>query len=60
MRYIILNEGYPPFLTKWYDPENNEPADGSNQTVIDLASGKFRQNFGGKAGQWIEIEVDHL
>lgn len=60
MRYIILNEGHPPFLTEWYDPENNEPADGSNQTVIDLASGRFRQNFGDKAGQWIEMEFDHL
>jgi len=60
MRYIILNEGHPPFLTEWYDPENNEPADSSNQTVIDLASGKFRQNFGDNAGQWIEMEFDHL
>ena len=34
-QYIILNEGHPPFLTDYYDPENHEPADGSEQTVID-------------------------
>ena len=60
MRFVILNEGHPPFFTEWYDPENNEPADGSTQTVIDLSRGQFRQNFGDNAGQWIKMEFDHL
>ena len=59
-RYIILNQGYPPFFTEWYDPENNEPAENIEQTVIDLAKQIFRQNFGDKTGQWIKIEEDHL
>lgn len=57
-RYIILSEGHPPFLTDYYDPENHEPADGSEQTVIDLATMKYRKNDG--SGEWIKIEEDHL
>lgn len=59
-RYIVLNQGYPPVFTEWYDPENNEPAEDIEQTVIDLALQTFRQNFGEKAGEWIEMEEDHL
>jgi hypothetical protein len=59
-RYIILNQGYPPFLTDYYDPENHEPAEAIEQIVIDLATTKYRQNFGENAGQWIEMEEDHL
>ena len=57
-RYIILNEGHPPFLTDYFDPENHEPADGSEQTVIDLTTMKYRKNVGND--KWIEMEEDHL
>ena len=59
-RYIVLNQGYPPFLTNYYDPENHEPAEDIEQIVIDLATTKYRKNFGEKAGEWIEMEEDHL
>jgi len=59
-QYIILNEGHPPFLTDYYEPENHEPADGSEQTVIDLATMKYRRNHGENAGEWFHLEEDHL
>jgi len=59
-RYIVLNEGNPPFLTDHYDPENHEPADGSEQTVIDLAAMKYRRNHDQYNGEWIDMEEDHL
>lgn len=59
-RYIIIQEGHPPFSTDYYDPENHEPADGSEQTVIDLATMKYRRNHGDNAGKWFHLEEDHL
>jgi len=59
-QYIILNEGHPPFLTDYFDPENHEPADGSEQTVIDLTTMKYRRNHGENAGEWFHLEEDHL
>lgn len=64
-RYIILNEGHPPFLTDYYDPENHEPEPRSDgfapvQFVIDLAVMKYRCNQGERAGEWFHLEEDHL
>ena len=59
-RYIILNEGYPPFSTHYYDPESHEPENGEHQTVIDLVKGLYRQNWGESAGKWLFIEFDIL
>ena len=64
-RYIILNEGHPPFLTDYYDPENHEPEtrpDGFApvQIVVDLSTMKHRVNQGERAGEWIDMEEDHL
>ena len=59
-RYIIINANQPPVFTDWYDPENNLPADGAEQTVIDLATGKYLQNFGPDDGEWVEMGTDNL
>lgn len=59
-RYIILNEDHPPFLTDYYDPENHEPADGSEQIVIDLKTMKYRRNHDQYNGEWFHLEEDHL
>ena len=59
-RYIVLNQGYAPFFTEWYDPENHEPAEDIEQIVIDLVITKYRQNFGEKAEKGIERDEEHM
>ena len=59
-RYIIIQEGHPPFLTDYFDPENHEPADGGEQIVIDLATMKYRRNHGENAGEWFHLEEGNL
>lgn len=53
MRYIIIPEGEPPFMTEWYIKENNYI---KGMVVIDTASNTYTKN--GRA--WYEMEGDHL
>ena len=58
MRYLITfpqESEHQPFLTKWFEPENNFNTD-FKMTVYDLAKNTFTTD--GKV--WQEIEVDHL
>ena len=59
MRYLIvtniLKSGLSPFLTKWFEPENdfNEELE---MVVYDLYLNKYTAD--GK--NWYNIEIDHL
>jgi len=55
MRYLITTKDYSPFLTKWFDAENNFNAD-LEMIVYDLVENKYTTD--GK--KWHEIEIDHL
>lgn len=64
-RYIVLNEGHPPFLTDYFDPENHEPEAREDgfipvQTVVNIWSGEYRVNQGENAREWLPIKEDHL
>jgi len=55
MNYLITADGMEPFLTKWYDYENNYRAD-LNMVVYDLDNQCYTTN----GTDWKELEVDHL
>jgi hypothetical protein len=55
MRYLITTKTDKPFLTKWFDPENNFNPD-YGMVVYDLY--KFKFTTDGKT--WHKIEVDNL
>lgn len=52
-RYLITGNNFEPFLTEWYDYENNYD---NGMTVYDLVNLKYSTN--GK--DWCDIEEDHL
>ena len=51
MRYLVTTEGYPAFLTKWFDPKNHFIP---GMVVYDLAENKYTTD--GK--NWNEIKID--
>ena len=56
MRYLITTkEVKSPFLTKWFEPENNFNPD-IEMIAYDLVECKFTTD--GKT--WHDIEIDHL
>lgn len=59
MRYLIvtniLMSRTPPFLTKWFDAENNFNSE-IEMVVYDLYLNKYTAD--GK--NWYNIEIDHL
>ena len=59
MRYLIvtnvLMSGQFPFLTKWFDTENNFNSE-IEMVVYDLYLNKYTED--GK--NWHELEIDHL
>lgn len=55
MRYLITTDGYEPFLTKWFDPDNHFNAE-IGMIVYDLVYNKYTTN----GYNWIDIEFDHL
>lgn len=55
MRYLILTDGHPPFLSKWFYPEDHFNAS-LNMVVFDLAIGIYTKD--GKT--WTDILIDHL
>ena len=56
MRYLITtNQAYAPFLTDWFDAENNFNKD-IEMTVYDLVTYKYTTD--GKT--WLDIAIDHL
>ena len=55
MRYLITTEGSSPFLTAWFDPENNFNPD-LKMVVYDLMKRVYTTD--GKT--WLDIEIDHL
>lgn len=55
MRYLITCDGHEPFLTKWFESENNFNPD-LNMIVYDLVTMQYTTN-----GEiWKDIEIDHL
>ena len=54
MRYLVTCSFFPPFFTKWFNPENFEP--NSYMTVFDLLLSKYTTD----GVTWQEIETDHL
>lgn len=56
MRYLITtNEENSPFLTNWFNAENNYNAE-AEMVVYDLVEQKFTSD----GETWNEIEIDHL
>lgn len=56
MRYLITtNDGSQPFLSDWFDAENNFK-EGIRMIVYDLYKNQYTTN--GKI--WQDIKVDHL
>lgn len=56
MRYLITTkETYSPFLTEWFDAENNFNAE-LDMIVYDLSKNLYTTD----GVNWIEIKVDHL
>ena len=55
MRYLITCDVMQPFLTHWFDAENNFNAD-VNMVVYDLFSFKYTNN----GVDWFEIQEDNL
>ena len=53
MKYLVTIKGSTPFLTKWFDIENNYM---EGMIVYDLA--KLEYTTDGE--NWNEIEIDHL
>jgi hypothetical protein len=53
MRYLITHPDHKPFLTHWFDPENNW-IDG--QTVYDLTESRYMVT----RYQWEELDIDRL
>lgn len=54
-RYLILCDGHPPFLTHWYDFENNYNAE-LNMKVFDFNKMMYTDN----GIDWHQIGRDHL
>lgn len=52
MRYLITTPEHPPFLTKWYNPENHE----SGMIVYDLFTLLFTED----GIFWNQISIDNL
>ena len=55
MRFLIITNCNPPFLTNWFDCENNF-SEFVEMVVYDFNAKKFTTN--GK--EWYDIEIDHL
>lgn len=55
MRYLVTHPGHEPFLTKWFDYENNW-IDG--MIVYDLSLPVPSYTIDGKI--WLALTVDHL
>lgn len=56
MQYLITTEeAYAPFLTQWFDAENNFNAE-AGMIVYDLFTCKYTTD--GK--NWNDIQIDHL
>lgn len=55
MKYLIIfdNQTQDPFLTKWFEKENNFQ---EGMTVINLSDKTWTRN----GVDWIELEIDHL
>ena len=55
MRYLITTNIQPPFLSDWFDAENNFNAE-VGMVVYDLAKGVYTTD----GEKWEQIEEDHL
>jgi hypothetical protein len=55
MIYLITTKDSPPFLTNWFDAENNFNAD-LEMVVYDLENCIWTDN----GLIWQDIEIDHL
>lgn len=55
MRYLITTKVEPPFLTKWFEPENHFNPD-IEMIVCDLVECKYTTD----GATWHNIEIDHL
>ena len=55
MKYLITTSDNIPFLTNWFDPDNNFAPE-VNMVVYDLVNGLFTKD----GYKWEEIFVDHL
>jgi len=54
-RYLITTKDYPPFVTHWFDAENNFNKD-QGMKVYDLDEMKFTTD----GETWLPILEDHL
>lgn len=54
-RYLILQDGYEPFLTNYFEAENNFSEE-NNMQVFDLHNCIFTKD----GVNWVSIEEDHL
>ena len=55
MRYLITTNNQPPFLTDWFDSENNFSLS-VNMVVYDL----FHKKYTTDGIIWNDIAIDHL
>jgi hypothetical protein len=55
MQYLITTKDHEPFLTKWFEPENNFNPD-VEMVVYDL----YNNTYTSDGVIWLELNVDHL
>ena len=55
MRYLITTDRTVPFLTHWFEPENNFNSD-IKMVVYDLAANLYTID----GYIWQDIQIDHL
>jgi len=55
MKYLITADGVPPFITKWFEIENNWIEE-INMIVYDLVNMVYMTD----GISWQEIQIDHL
>lgn len=56
MRYLVTTNGsFDPFLTEWYDADNNFNPD-LDMIVYDLELHRYTKD----GTTWINLQIDHL
>lgn len=55
MRYLITTKNEPPFLTKWFEPDNH-----FNHELGMIAYDLSENTYTIDGINWLEIEIDHL
>ena len=55
MRYLIIAKGFPPAITKWFDPDNH-----FNKSIEMIVFDLYLLKYMDDGVTWKEIEEDHL